>query len=486
MAEISVPTNLYCGSLPADSTDEDWLKLAADMGADRVERYETYERWYDGDHKLKLLDRAKLYLEGEGIPYAENFVPVVVDTVANRLIIESVQVTDQDDVTEWMKEQLWPQTRLDLLQGIVHVETVKLGDGCVIAGWDSKRGRPRFSWNRPHLVKFVYSDDGGELIYVVKRWPTTVASVGNPAGSPIWRMNVYFPDRIEKWFSADRKGDSWEKHLDRKVDTDGEDDPNGEYQWPMPWVDAEEEPLGIPAFHFRNNPQGRQLGRSRARGAIPFNRALNKQAIDLFHVMDSQGWKQRWGSGLGETDSIQVAIGEFIKASDKDAKFGEFAAEDPTRLIAAMEGTLTRMSAATGTPLHDLIKGTPPSGEALKTANAARDGDCFSFADVNTPTWVELNRMGWRLESEFGDDPTVPDFDPDADVVVNWAPPSDRSEKEEAEIAESDQRLGVSKRTILIRRGYDPDEEAKFRDEESKASAEAVARTVAASGFGGE
>jgi hypothetical protein len=249
-------------------------------------------------------------------------------------------------------------------------------------------------------------------------------------------------------------------------------------------VDGADEPLGIPVFHFRNRPQGQALGRSDVRGAIPFQRELTKQLVDLFYVMDEQGWHQRWGTGVGVGDSIKVAIGEFVTSADPNARFGQFAAEDPTKLVAAIEATLTRMSARTGTPLHDLIKGTPPSGEALKTANAARDGRAHNFADVNGPSWADASRMGWRLEAEFGDS-DAPAYDEAADLRVIWSPPEDRSEKEEVEIAEARQRVGVSKHTTLVELGYDPDEEAKWREEEQKASAEAMARSIVGGGFGG-
>ncbi len=200
--------------------------------------------------------------------------------------------------------------------------------------------------------------------------------------------------------------------------------------------------------------------------------------------MDTQGWKQRWGTGIGDAESLTVAIGEYLKAADKDAKFGEFDAEDPTRLVETMAGTLTRMSAACATPLQDLIKGQPPSGEALKTAESSLVDRGTNFHSVNTPEAARMYRMGWRLGDLYGDD--APAFDPDAEIKVSWSPVGTRSEKEEAEIAEADLRMGVSKRTILIKRGYDPDEEEKQREEESKAAADAMAKAFKEGGIDDE
>lgn len=54
----------------------------------------------------------------------------------------------------------------------------------------------------------------------------------------------------------------------------------------------------------------------------------------------------------------------------------------------------------------------------------------------------------------------------DADVKLVWPDPMPTNEKESAEVAEIDQRLGASRRTTLLRRGYDPDVEAEQALEE--------------------
>jgi len=84
-------------------------------------------------------------------------------------------------------------------------------------------------------------------------------------------------------------------------------------------------------------------------------------------------------------------------------------------------------------------------------------------------------KSSWRLADVFGDDSDVPAYNPDAEIKLTWSPVGTRSEKEEAEIAEAEIRMGVSKKTILTRRGYDADEEAANRKEEQEATAEAMA-----------
>lgn len=469
MAILDRARRLFRGSAPDDTTDQSFLRAAADMGDHRLANYNLYAAYYDGEKALPLLDRAKEFLEEAGVPFTENFSETVVDSFARRLEVESFEAADHEDVSEWINQTMWPASEFDQLQAIVHVETPKLGDGFLIASVDHQSRLPRFNWNRPHSGKPVYSDgdNGDEMVYFVKRWNSNRRSLSNPAGADVIRMNIFYPDRIEKWFAADKDGELWDRWLE-----EGDLDDDGAPQWPTPWVDNDDVPLGIPVFHFRNKPQGRRLGRSEIRGTIPFQRQLDKQVIDLFYVMDLQGWPQRWGTGLSGDEKVKVAIGEILKATDDKARFGQFDPADPDAAVKVIEATLRRMSAKTATPLHELISGTPPSGESQKTAEHGLVEKAEDFHTFNGGTWAKASAYGWRLASVFADD--VPEYDPAVRVQTNWEDAATRNEEAEASVYESHQRLGVSKATIIRKLGYDPDEEAAKRAEEADAAAEAA------------
>jgi hypothetical protein len=110
----------------------------------------------------------------------------------------------------------------------VHLETLKLGDGFVIVDWDVIRARPRATWNHPRRIKPVYDDENGdELLYVSKVWTTSRVSEQNQAGRTIRRLNLYYPERVEKWFSPDNGdggGSIWAPYL---VDQDERDRRSG-------------------------------------------------------------------------------------------------------------------------------------------------------------------------------------------------------------------------------------------------------------------
>jgi SPP1 Gp6-like portal protein len=458
---------------------QEFLNAAADMGSERLHRYGLYEHYYEGEHHTQVLDRAKLYLQASGLRFCENVCETVVDVHAGRLAVVGFEVPDNEQAADWLTGTFWPGDRMDGTQGTVHVETLKKGDGFLIVEWNHEKGLPRACWNPPEKIKPVYDDDGETLLYAAKVWTTARKSPSNPQGRPIRRLNLHFPERVEKWFALDDKDKAdWAPFIgdDDQNEQQGDDGQVANVPvWPTPWTTTmtpDGDPLGINVFHFRNKAHGRTFGRSILRSVIPMNDALNKQALDLFQVMDTQGWKQRWAAGISDASALTVAIGEWVSTSEATAKFGEFDAEDPVPLQKIIDGTLQRIAALSRTPLHDLVmSGEAPSGEALKTAES---GVVAASKDRHTPfgnTWEDVARMGWRLADVFGQG--APPYTPDADVTTVWDDPRSRDELAEANTYLVYEELGVSKTTIVRRLGFDPDEEAKLRAAEAEESAKA-------------
>lgn len=438
---------------------QDFLRGEADMIADRVDRYRLAEDYADGDQRTELNARAKKYLEASGLKFAENFCETVVDTMADRLKVVGLQVEDNETASDWLNKRFWPRARLAETQGVVHTETTKLGDGFLIVDWDPKALRPRVRWNRPHIVKPTYDDGNMDLLRASKVWPTDTRAPTNPDGKLITRMNLYYEDRVEKWFTTTAGDDAqWQPHMD-----------DGDESWPVWWTStgAEDgEPLGIPVVHFRNKPKGRVFGRSELRGVIPMQDELNKLLIDLNEITDMMAGAQRWATGVTTEDGpLRVAVGEFLRATDPNAKFGQLEPSDPTRVLATIESLLTRMAARSRTPLHDLsMKGQIPSGESLKTAEGGQVKKCQDRQVTHGDPWATVGRLGLRVQNAFGEE-TI-DVDPDADITVVWDSPETRNEQAEALTLSTLVDLGLSRRTALRELGYEPDEEMEQRAKE--------------------
>jgi Phage portal protein, SPP1 Gp6-like len=455
------------------SERQDFLREAADMGAGRLSKYSLFEDYYEGEHRIRLLERAKKYLEASGLPYTENFCETIVDVLAQRLEVVGFKVEHNADASDWLTKTVWPKNGMDERQGIVHTQTTVKGDGFIIVTFDPVTGLPKNTWNRPEIIKPVYADDDpDEMLYACKVWTTAAVSPTNPNGDVVNRLNIYFPDRVEKWFavgSKDAGKEVWAPHCD------DEDVVDGAAVWPIPWTttgDVEGEPIGIPVVHFRNKPKGRTFGRSEIRGTIPQQEALTKQLVDLFYVMDSQGWQQRWATGVDDNASLNVAIGEFLKASNEQAKFGQFTAENPGPMGEQIEGTLRRMAARAQTPLHLLMTGgTLPSGESLKAAESPLVHKAGDRKTTHGGSWSKVQKLNIRVTHVFGTLPFT--FDEEAEIETVWADSESRNEQAETNtLGVQVELLGLSKTTALRKLGYDPEEEQKNRDEEKEAEPE--------------
>jgi hypothetical protein len=440
---------------PTDD-QQDFLRACADLGDERLRDYRLYEDFYNGEQRSRPLARAREYLEAGGVRFAENLIETAIDKAARRFHVSGFQVEDNEDASTWLTQKLWG--KMDELQGIVHTMTPMLGDGFVIVTWDAKLARPRWTWNRPHLMKPVYDDDGC-LLYVVKKWSTSKRGPQNPRGALVWRMNIYRPDRVEKWFSVDSEGESWEAWRDAPGEA-----------WPMPWTESgalptegeADDALGINVIHFRERPKGRTYGRSRVRGMIPYQNQVNKQVLDLFQVMDTQGWQWPWITGLTDTEEISWAVGDILKISSAEAKVGFIPATDPKPMLDAIDATLRRFSLKTDTPLFDIIKGNPPSGEALKTAESGQTSYVKDQCSTLEHSWEAGAALSWRLASLFGGD-DVPEYDATEDITAMWDSPETRNELAEAQVAVFLKDIGVSDATLMRRFGLDPEDEAALR-----------------------
>jgi hypothetical protein len=447
---------------PDVADQQDFLDQAADLGGDRVGRYRTMVAYYEGDHDTRLTDRTKMYLERHhGIRFCENFCEPVVDVYAERLCATGFQTQLAEEAEDTPQPDQWMQdvaeaNRFDALQSRTYLQAIVKGDAFVLLDRDPlEPAAPRLVFNRPDIIRCEYSDDNpDELAWASKRWNSTLQ------GKAVTRLNVYWPDRVEKWFRLHKGGQQGEGR-------------GGWTPWPqdpvVPWLDAAGEPLGVPVFHFRHRQLDGWYGRSELRGVIPQVSLLNKQVIDLAMVLDNYGEPSRWATGVvADNADPGHAAGEWFIISNETAKVGQFDIADASQLVAAIENTISRIARRSRTPLHLLTGGDMPSGEALKSAEA---GLVAKVENLQVPfgnVWEDALRMAMRLAQADG----ALGFDPEGlRIETQWDDPASRNEREQAEAAVLKHELGVSKATLIAELGYDPEEEAERRRVEQEEAA---------------
>ncbi len=456
----------------ADAEQEFLRECAAfSLSSERLKNYGTYEDYYGGKFKTQLLDRARRILEANGFSYGENLCETVIDKMASALSVTNVRSDDQA-ASDWATRRI-ADIGFQELQGIVHTNVPMLGDGFVAVEFSEQLGRVKWTWNHPRLCDPHYADDGSEMTMLVKCWNTTNVARTNPNGNAIRRMNLYYPDRLEKYFAVGKENQAlWAKH----IDTEDVDEFGGAV-WPVWYTDTGDqdgEPLGITIFHIRNKAKGKNFGRSELRKAIPMQDSHNKSVLDLFYVMDSQAWKVRWGSGVPSDTDLAVAIGEWVTSPDPAARFGELSAEDPRALSETLDDGLRRFAALNTTPLPDLIKGQQPSGESRKTVYADFVSKVLDRQGSYGGAYKRMWEHSLKIEQVYGLD--APDTE-DPNFQIDWKSPEIRSDQEVRENLATEVRdLGLSKATALDQLGYDGQAELEKSAEEAASIAEAARR----------
>ena len=458
---------------PPDEERQKFLRDAAKVDPVRASRYATAETYYNGDQKTYVTDRLRSYLEASGLSYQENFCETVVDALVERLAVIGF-VTGDPGLDEWLWTVWWDQNRGDELQLDVHEMMAKKGDAFVFLEWDATAGAVRAYVNPPDHINPHYYER--RLQWVAKVWDCDDVSPTNPAGMAVKRMNLYYPDRVEKWFTPAKTDDAkaiWGRWLD-----------DGDKAWPIPLI-YEQKPLGIPVFHFANKARGDGFGRPEHWGTIPQQDRLNKELLDLSTVLDQLGYPQRYATGLSDTSSLKSVPGEVWTTDATDGSFGQFDAANPEGMLKAIATTLLRIATRSNTPAHRFtLEGGYPSGEALKVAEAGLVAKTRSRQVKAGGAWSAMAQMATALAIVNGTGSSAtPGLDMEAlmglSINPTWADPETRNEKEHLETLQLMHGLGVSTQTLLtMMPGIDAAQEQKLRKKEDDASAQRQAEMM--------
>jgi len=422
--------------------------------------YDRFHAYYTGDQNTKLPDRIAAFLKTSGGDFIDNFCGIVVDTLVERLKVigftPSSPTTDSEEqlaeVASWVWD-LWKKERGDSLQLLTHTVASEQGDSYVQVSYDVELSRPRFDFQDPSLITPRYNSNTRKADYIAKKWRITEPD----AIDSTTRLNLYYPERLAKYLL---KGNTWSPILE---ENDGD-------IWPIPWLDKEGLPIGIPIIHFRNNQGSDDFGMSELSSITPLQDALNKSLIDLVIIEDYMGWPQRYtlNAKLSEIQPIAPGIVWNIK-SDESAELpgsttvGQFQAGDPDKIIAAIDKIVDHISTISRTPRHYLeMSGGAPSGEALKTSESGLVNKATSRKVSHGNSWEDVIHMAMNLQNVFGAE-SVPGPD-DVQLETLWEDSESRNEKEHLESLIMKLSAGVPQEQVWREMGYDQDMIERFKE----------------------
>jgi hypothetical protein len=485
--------------------------IVSELDTRRVD-YTRCRDYYEGRQRVRLTARAKKYLMRSGLPYAHNLMERVVDTLVDRLEIASVAVrvtfpkdalpeapkagvvlpataasppavdlaadpekaheqreADASSIaTEWLNTRL-ADIGFDELSTIVHHEAVTSGDAYPAVTFDHDEGAPCMTYALPdNCVPFYADGDPLELESVAQVTKTTIDHAE-------WRfVTIYTEDAVTKYAKSAGTWGRWVDTADNNA-------------WPLPWVNADGTPRGVPYGHLRNKNHGRRYGTSEIRLAIPQQDALNKRMIDLDLISDNQGYQQRWATGIENSQTLRNFPGSLWRTANKDARFGFFPPGDLTGVLGAIDTGVQHLAATTATPLHELTTtGTPPSGESKKTADTPLVKKAKNRMMTFGRQWKRLLQMMVQMAIDHGLILIDGIADARIEIDIEWENPEPRNDLEHFQLQLIKQQLGVSQHTTLLEDDYDPDREAEYRAQESTGrTAAMVAAMRAGNDLGG-
>lgn len=380
--------------------------------------------YFDGDHDASYLTTEMKQLlrlsSSSSIPFAANYCKVIVNTFVDRLNVTGIR-TDNDPTNEWIADLLI-DNRFDAMQTQVHEAAILDGDSYVMVSYDNASGRIAFTHEYAFdgtsgMLALYRSRDTREMTAAIKVWHIEI-----DANTIQTRVNVYWPDRIERYAALNQ----------------GNLEP---YSTPgLPPVEAwanqrTGEPIGIPVVHFRNG--GRyNTGISEIAGAIPIQDAHNRTWYSLvlnseytgFPLLFAKGFNP--GGNLRPGSLITATINGEPPTTDMQIDLQRVPAGSNQEFLATAQYQEGVMGRITRTPSPEFIAPTA-SGEARKQAEVGLVGKVKRFQVNAGNAWEDVVTLAARVQDAYSNE-RPPEFDR---LTTQWQNPELRNDVEVVENA---------------------------------------------------
>jgi len=409
-------------------------------------RYARATRYYNGDHDLAFATEKFQNTFGTlSREFALNLCPVICDAVRDKLRVTGFSVDRMSDGFSRDKtvmpegpthtRHIWHRNRMGTRAGEIHKEALKCGDAYMFV-WPNAAGEAVLYPN-PAIGVTVREDDDslGRILWAAKTWATADKHI---------RLNLYYPDRIEKYVSLTGSEGTL-------LDANDFAPLPGTHNFGPAIIPN---PYGVvPVFHFANNADLGRMGRSELEAAIPVQDGLNKSVLDMLVAMEYSAFRQRWVAGIEfdldsdgkEIPPFKSGVDTLWMSSNKDATFGDFEAAELDQFLKVKDSFRIDMASVTGTPLHYFLPSTGsfPSGESLKKAETrflskVRDRQ-GSFGQV----WADVMAFALLVEGAR-----------DAQLITEWEDPAPIEEREFLENILLKKQIGLPVEQALIEAGY--------------------------------
>jgi hypothetical protein len=451
---------------PAVESPEWWRERLGKVLDLRQHEMATYQQYYDGRHPLAFAsDKFREAFGGRLRAFADNFCPLVVEAVEERLTVQGFRLgAARDLAADTDAWRIWQTNQLDAESELAHREALIKGCGYVLVS-PSETDRvddetPGITVEDPMEVA-TESEPG-------RRWKRRAGIKRWVDDEGMLRAVLWLPDFVYRWRSEKpfdpvmkQAGDIRWKEFSLPADED---------RWPIP------NPLGIvPLVPLPNKPLRDGSFASEIRNVIPAQDAINKTAADLLVAQEFAAFRQRYALNLDlEIDPetklprlpFKVGVDRMITIGRPDQNpdgtypppttFGEFGVSELSQYIRGMEMWVQHIATQTRTPAHYLLgqAGSFPSGESLKATETGLVSKARHKMRYFGEGWEEVIRLAFRVLD-----------DPRAEVMDSetiWKDPETRTEAEHVDALLKLKSIGVPDEQLQEDAGYSPQQIRRF------------------------
>lgn len=435
------------GNKPVNPADLSYLRFLAEDDADQQAHYVRLRKWYDGEHDVPLTERQQEYLAVDSqFEFAVNYLRLPIDLCVERLIVNGFDGPDGIGGGDGLLAEWWERNRMDGKQGQVIRAAIKDGDTYILVEpptedmpWPQFSHEPAFDGQEGVKVHYV-SNVRREMTFASKRWTERRL---NDAGDfeTIRRLNIYRPDRIEKYIE---RGKGWEPMTE-----DGQ-------AWPLPW-----QPGVIPVIHFRWQDDGANWGESELEPIIPIQMMINKAVLDEAETADKTGTQVVTLTGDKWPEGLTIRAGDVLSTMKEGARWGTVPPGDITQLRARINDYIVRMAQISHIPLQYFqLTGAIASADTQAADDTQLTAKVSGQAVALGNAWEDVMRVALAINAAYGNGRGISPADK---LATQWKD-FDRVdplavEQRRADIIAARVNAGISLPGALVRLGYTDEEQ---------------------------
>lgn len=402
------------------------LQIAVDAIDGKAQYYETLYSYLDGAPELKYSTaRLSRAFAKSFVYFAQNWAGVIINAVLDRLVLKGFDIGDNALNTKM--DEVFTKLNLNLEAQDVHEACQVTGEGFLIV--DKLDTGVDVYFNDPRMCEVFYDADRPKIkAFAAKKW---LGSDG------VIRVNLYYPDRTEKYAGEKTKNMS----LLEKVTND----------------------TGvIPVFHFRNSR--RVMKGELDPSTLSELDAINKLFSDLMVAAEFEAFKTK--VIISQVDPGDLQLGADMKihiparetSDGEDTKILEIGGGDLERFIKPINEIANALSAQTRTPKHFFVSQSDAglSGEALLTMEAPLVKKVQKKQEAYAPEWQAamayiLKLMGTEVNA--------------SELSPVWQPVQSELPLTSAQIFKTEKEAGIPTINSARRMGFDETAIAQLEDD---------------------